>query len=102
MNRINIELILKYVLTGIVAISFILPATGCAIFKREKKSEIEPAEVSKKESNAFETERNQQSELSDYVASAGRADPNKKKKATRGETFMLSSKAKEIYENTER
>lgn len=72
-------------------------SSGCSLFKGKEESEV------KKENDAvFEAERDKQSDLAEYTASAGRADPKKKKKIHPGQMFLLSDKAKEIYANTER
>ena len=72
---------------------------GCAFFHKGDGKEDEKAVA---EHSAFENERDNQNRMSDYVASAGRQNPKEKKSVSRGETFLLSDKAREIYANTER
>ncbi len=89
-------------------------ASGCAVFG--KKSPREPSAVAEfeeteesekssetadKDASAFETEREKQSGLSDFVSQFGRKSKTKKE-VDPGQTFLLSDKAKEIYANTER
>ena len=72
--------------------------SGCAIFsKKEPKNDADPAAEA-----VLERERTEQEKMSDYAASAGRANPREKKEANKGETFLLSDTAKDIYNNLER
>lgn len=72
-------------------------SSGCSLFKGDRET------GEKKENDSvFASEREKQSDLAEYTASAGRADPKKKKKVHPGQMFLLSDKAKEIYANTER
>lgn len=82
---------------SILLTALLLPGfAGCSVFKGMKKESPEA------EKTVFEEQRSEQDTLAAYVASAGRADPKEKKEASPGQTFLLSSKAKEIYNNTER
>lgn len=72
--------------------------TGCASSKNKHEPEFEK----EKEESVFDKESENQNELAKFAASAGRKDPNEKKKVSKGQTFLLSDKAREIYENTER
>ena len=92
---------------AIASVAFCAVA-GCSTFKSKLKrnddaadfEEDEEVEDGEKET-VFESERKKQSDLSEYVARTGRSS-KEKKKASAGETFLLSDKAKEIYANTER
>ncbi|MDO5553632.1 MAG: hypothetical protein Q4G68_07700 [Planctomycetia bacterium] len=82
---------------SILLTALLLPAlSGCSLFKGTKK------EAPDAEKTVFEEQRSEQDNLAAFVASAGRANPKEKKEASPGQTFLLSSKAKEIYNNTER
>ncbi len=72
--------------------------TGCSFSKKTADTE----DNKEKEQSIFEKERENQSSLAKFAASAGRENPNEKKKVSKGQTFLLSDKAREIYENTER
>lgn len=74
--------------------------SGCALFSglRGDKNDEPIAD----QFDEVEEPRSEGDKMSDYAASAGRANPNEKKKVDPGQTFLLSSKAKEIYQNTER
>lgn len=72
---------------------------GCALFNRGNKGGEKDRAVME---SAFDSQQEDQNRMSDYVASAGRQNPNEKKKVSGGETFLLSDKAREIYANTER
>lgn len=82
---------------------------GCSTFKGKHKEHADAADFEEDEEveedggkeSVFESERKKQSDLSEYVARTGRSS-KEKKKASAGETFLLSDKAKEIYANTER
>lgn len=71
--------------------------SGCAMFG---KKESKPDAASEQE--VFEKERSEQEKMSDYAASAGRTNPREKIVADKGQTFLLSDKAKDIYNNLER
>lgn len=74
--------------------------SGCALFsgfRGDKGGEPIADEFAE-----VEEPRSEGDKMSDFAASAGRANPNEKKKVDPGQTFLLSSKAKEIYQNTER
>lgn len=79
-----------------LALIFCPALTGCALFSRHK------SDGSEKEVSAFEQQRSDVDKMSEFAASAGRSNPREKKEADPGQTFLLSSKAKEIYNNTER
>jgi len=83
--------------TGAVWVVLLLPMTGCALFGKKEPDAVKDPGVS-----AFEEERTEGEKMSDFAASAGRANPYEKKKAAPGDTFLFSDKAKEIYNNTER
>lgn len=83
-------------LTAPLLILAILSQGGCSLFKGH--AEEKPAA----EDAVFDKQRSEQEKMSDYVASAGRENPKEKKEASRGQTFLLSDKAREIYNNTER
>ncbi len=51
---------------------------------------------------AFEAQRSEQSKMSSFAASARKKGSGEEEPAGRGEMFLLSDKAKEIYANTER
>jgi len=73
---------------------------GCSTTKSQKKKKNE--EFEEEESDADDArKRDQSSELSDYVAKTGRGS-KEKKKLSKGDTFLMSDTAKEIYANTER
>lgn len=87
-------------------------STGCALFG--KKTDKEAAKISEfeedseenaknedSESTVFDSEREKQSDLSNFVSSFGRKSKDKKA-VDPGQTFLMSDKAKEIYANTER
>lgn len=85
--------------------------SGCSIFKSvSKKADIndcdfeeESDQESRSEKNVFESERENQKQLSEYVSQTGKTSKApKKKKFSAGDTFLMSDKAKEIYANTER
>lgn len=86
-------------------------STGCAIFDKKTDNDAkiaefeEDAETDEKKDDAdadvFDSERKEQSNMSDFVSSFGRKSKNKKEVAP-GQTFLMSDKAKEIYANTER
>ena len=76
------------------------------MFKGQKETardeEFETDEFEEEEeSSVFDSERKKQRELSEFVADTGRSSKSKKK-VRRGDDFLLSDKAKEIYANTER
>lgn len=79
----------------LIAVGFV--ASGCASFGHNKDKETK-----KTEKTAFDKARGEQSDLAAFTASAGRSNPKEEKKVHPGQTFLLSSKAKEIYQNTER
>ena len=54
------------------------------------------------ENDVFNTEREKQNELSEFLAQNGRKSKTKKSSVHPGDDFLLSDKAKEIYANTER
>ena len=58
-------------------------------------------EEGEEKEDVFAKERKKQREMSDFLAENGR-DSKKKSKVRPGDDFLLSSKAKEIYANTER
>ncbi len=74
----------------------LFPTSSCALFSGFKKDAAE------EEISQFSDDRTEGEKMSDFAASAGRSDPTKKKKASAGDTFLFSSKAKEIFDNTER
>lgn len=90
-------------LTGL-ALSLV-PASGCALYSGIKQK-IPTMPWSKNEPVVSpideEEQRTEGEKMSDFAASAGRSNPNEKKKASSGDTFLFSSKAKEIFNNTER
>lgn len=88
---------------------------GCSTFKGAKKNkdkgrdpEFEEDEelggnTEEQDRSVFDSERDKQTKLSEYVAENGRSSKDKKKKKiSAGDTFLMSDKAKEIYANTER
>lgn len=85
---------------------FLFSCPGCSIFKgatRESDNSSVAFSEDKTEDESdsfFETERKKQKELAEMVANTG--SQNKKRKVRRGDDFLLSDKAKEIYANTER
>ena len=87
----------------------VFTATGCSVFKGKEKGveQSEAFEIDDKEEegeekeDVFAKERKKQREMSDFLAENGR-DSKKKSKVRPGDDFLLSSKAKEIYANTER
>ena len=90
--------------------AFFHSTVGCSLFKSEKKGRCsdfsdqfddeDQNQVTEKE-NVFDSERDRQSQLSEYLAQTGRSSKTKKKVSS-GDTFLFSDKAKEIYANTER
>ncbi len=80
----------------------LVPASGCALYSGSKQkmpwSKNQPLVSPIDE----EEQRTEGEKMSDFAASAGRSNPNEKKKASAGDTFLFSSKAKEIFNNTER
>lgn len=82
----------------IVLLTSFFVFSGCATTKNKHEEEFEQ----EKEASIFDKERENQNDLAKFAASAGRKDPNEKKKINKGQTFLLSDKAREIYENTER
>lgn len=83
---------------------------GCSTFKNGKKERYtdlndefdeEDRNKAKEKERVFDSEREKQSQLSEYLAQTGRSS-KAKKKVSSGDTFLLSDKAKEIYANTER
>ena len=69
---------------------------GCALTqKNEPKEDAVHA--------AFEAQRSQQTQMSNFAASAGKKKGSESEKPVgTGETFLLSDRAREIYANTER
>lgn len=84
---------------------------GCSVLKNRKKrgdageefedEETECEDRDSEQTSIFDSEREKQSQLSEYAARTGRTS-KEKKKISKGDTFLLSDKAKEIYANTER
>ena len=88
-----------------LALLLLLPLCGCLTFGKKTTVEKPPAgepSATQKEKTAFDSAREEQSDLAAYAASAGRKNPKDVKEVPPGQTFLLSSKAKEIYKNTER
>ncbi|MCF0233447.1 MAG: hypothetical protein HUK22_00550 [Thermoguttaceae bacterium] len=82
--------------------AFVLDAAGCALFEKGKKSKDEEfTDDEEYGDDAFSAERKNQESASDFVAKTGRGG-KEKREISRGETFLMSSKAREIYANTER
>jgi len=77
--------------------SLIPCVSGCSTTKSQKKKKSEEFEDEDEDSK----KRDGGSELSDYVAQTGRGS-KEKKKLSKGDTFLMSDKAREIYANTER
>lgn len=96
MNNANFYRIRRVIQVVILVLLICFSSGGCALF--HSKTENKETEAEK---NAFEQVREDQGDLSEFVASAGRKD-SKKKKVDPGQTFLLSDTAKEIYANTER
>jgi|BioPla2DNA2_1021312.scaffolds.fasta_scaffold13551_3 arsenate reductase-like glutaredoxin family protein len=101
-SRRNLCLLLTFAL--------IFTTTGCSTFKSIKSNlsnhgnefevgaEVKEEEVEK---SVFDSERERQTKLTEYVAKTGRSSKSNKK-LSNGDTFLMSDKAKEIYANTER
>ncbi len=83
----------------ILGASLILGACGCSTTKSQKKKNEEFADEDEDDDSS--KKRDQDSDMSDYVAKMGRGS-KEKKKVSRGDTFLLSDKARQVYENTER
>ena len=94
------------------AATCLLGATnGCALFGKKNEKDVkisefeedseENAKNADSEGSVFDSEREKQSEMSNFVSSFGRKSQDKKAVAP-GQTFLMSDKAKEIYANTER
>ena len=76
--------------------AFVFPLGGCALTQKNgpKEDAVQAA---------FEALRSQQSQMSGFVASAGKKKGSESEKpGGTGEMFLLSDKAREIYANTER
>ena len=84
----------------ILGASLILGACGCSTTKSQKKEKNEEF-ADEDEDDDSSKKRDQDSDMSDYVAKMGRGS-KEKKKVSRGDTFLLSDKARQVYENTER
>ena len=88
----------------------VLGLSGCSAFKSQKKKdssrdeefEIDEDEDQDDERSVFDSERKKEKEMSDFLAENGRKSGSKRGKVRPGDDFLLSSKAKEIYANTER
>ncbi len=85
--------------SAILGASLILGACGCSTTKSQKKKKNE--EFAEEDEDDAPKKRDQDSDMSDYVAKMGRGS-KEKKKVSRGDTFLLSDKARQVYENTER
>ncbi len=88
-------------------LTLVLPISGCSTFKgkREKERsvhEFDNEERTGAEKDVFSSEREKQSELSEFLAQNGRKTKTKNSLVRPGDDFLLSDKAKEIYANTER
>ena len=86
---------------------FSIPFLGCSTLKGKKEKErpvheFDDEEEETEQNDVFDSEREKQSELSDFLAQNGRKSKTKKSSVRRGDDFLLSDKAKEIYANTER
>ena len=79
--------------------TFSLTTVGCAGTTFWKKGDDNAKTT---EEVLFDNQRSDQEKMSEFAASAGRKDPKEKKNVSKGETFLLSDKAKEIYAHTER
>lgn len=88
----------SFLIAVVVGLSLLVFSGGCASMSGKKSTKETPVT----EKSAFEKTREEQSDLAAYTASAGRANPKEVKEVSPGQTFLLSSKAKEIYRNTER
>ncbi len=94
--------------TLIASLSFLVfPISGCSTLKGKKEKErsvreFDDEDKTEEEKIVFNTEREKQSELSEFLAQNGRQSKTKKKAVHPGDDFLLSDKAKEIYANTER
>ncbi|MGI5831569.1 MAG: hypothetical protein ACOX6D_03420 [Thermoguttaceae bacterium] len=76
----------------------LLLSGGCAVFRQQGAAKSDNATTEA----LFESQREQGSKMSAFVASAGQKNRKEKKPVTEGEAFLLTDKAKEIYANTER
>ncbi|MDO5308960.1 MAG: hypothetical protein Q4G03_05650 [Planctomycetia bacterium] len=96
----------------LTVISALCVATGCSTFGSKKKTKRTEDEFALEEEDfeddedtrdhvVFSSERKKQKETSDFLAQQGRGS-KEKSKVRPGDDFLLSSKAKEIYANTER
>ena len=84
---------------------------SCSAFNKSSKKGPTDAAFSEDEDDEdqdssseriFEAERKKQADLSEFVAQNGRNSKKKQSSVRPGDDFLLSSKAKEIYANTER
>lgn len=88
----------KAAILSLAVLLILSSLSGCALFSGKKSAE--PADTA--EAAVFDRERTEQEKLSDFAASAGRTNPHEKKQADKGQTFLLSNTAKDIYNNLER
>ena len=98
-------------ITLAIAASALVATAGCSVFKGKSKvtddqsnafDVDEDEEDESEKEDVFAKERKKQREMSDFLAENGRDSKSKKSKVRPGDDFLLSSKAKEIYANTER
>ena len=72
------------------------------VINAEEAELDEDEEDESEKEDVFAKERKKQREMSNFLAENGRDSKSKKSKVRPGDDFLLSSKAKEIYANTER